>query len=76
MLAAFDYNGVHARTSGEVRASSPIGLAGTLHFDAQPPGQPAWTVNARIDGTTGAARRSMPTSPSRSPPTFTATSAI
>ena len=49
---AFDYYGAHARVSGEVRASRPIGLAGTLHFDAQPPGQPAWTVNARIDGTT------------------------
>jgi translocation and assembly module TamB len=47
---AFDYNGVHARTFGEVRASLPIGVSGTLHFDAQPPGQPAWTVNARIDG--------------------------
>jgi translocation and assembly module TamB len=47
---AFEYNGVHARTIGEVRASQPIGLTGTLHFDAQPPGQPAWTVNARIDG--------------------------
>ena len=47
---AFDYNGVHARTSGEVRAARPIGLTGVLHFDAQPPGQPAWTVNARIDG--------------------------
>ncbi len=46
------YNGVHARLSGQVRASRPIGLAGTLHFDAQPPGQPAWTVNARIDGNT------------------------
>ena len=48
--ATFDYNGVHARTFGEVRAAQPIGLSGTLHFDAQPPGQPAWTVNARIDG--------------------------
>jgi len=46
----FDYNGVHARTSGEVRATRSIGLSGTLHFDAQPPGQPVWTVNARIDG--------------------------
>jgi len=46
----FDYNGVHARTIGEVRAAQPIGLSGTLHFDAQPPGQPAWTVNARIGG--------------------------
>jgi translocation and assembly module TamB len=46
----FDYNGVHARVSGEVRALRPIGLSGTLHFDAQPPGQPAWTVNARING--------------------------
>ncbi len=46
----FDYNGVHTRTSGEVRAALPIGLSGVLHFDAQPPGQPAWTVNARIDG--------------------------
>jgi translocation and assembly module TamB len=49
---AFDYNGVHARFSGEVRAARPIGLTGTLHFDAQPPGQPAWTVNARIQGNT------------------------
>ena len=48
--ATFDYNGVHARTIGEVLAAQPIGLSGTLHFDAQPPGQPAWTVNARIDG--------------------------
>src|ERR1700676_3344793 len=48
---AFDYNGVHARTSGEVRAARPIGVSGVLHFDAQPPGQPAWTVNARIEGT-------------------------
>jgi translocation and assembly module TamB len=47
---AFDYNGVHARTSGEVRAALPIGLSGVLHFDAQQPGQPAWTVNARIAG--------------------------
>jgi translocation and assembly module TamB len=47
---SFEYNGVHARTIGEVRAAQPIGLRGTLHFDAQPPGQPAWTVNARIDG--------------------------
>jgi translocation and assembly module TamB len=47
---AFDYNGVHARTSGEVRAAQPIGLSGVLHFDAQPPGQPAWTVNARLNG--------------------------
>jgi translocation and assembly module TamB len=47
---SFEYNGVHARTFGEVRAAQPIGLKGTLHFDAQPPGQPAWTVNARIDG--------------------------
>jgi translocation and assembly module TamB len=47
---AFDYNGVHARTSGEVRAARPIGLSGVLHFDAQPSGQPAWTVNARING--------------------------
>ena len=48
--ASFDYNGVHARTFGEVRALQPIGLLGSLHFDAQPPGQPAWTVNARING--------------------------
>ena len=47
---AFDYNGVHTRTSGEIRAALPIGLSGVLHVDAQPPGQPAWTVNARIDG--------------------------
>ena len=46
----FDYNGVHARSSGEVRAAHSIGLSGVLHFDAQQPGQPAWTVNARIDG--------------------------
>jgi hypothetical protein len=47
---AFDYNGVHARTSGEVRAAQPIGLGGVLHIDAQPPGQPAWTVSAHING--------------------------
>jgi translocation and assembly module TamB len=47
---AFDYNGVHARTSGEVLAAWPIGLRAVLHFDAQPTAQPAWTVNARIDG--------------------------
>src|ERR1700728_83784 len=47
---SFEYNGVHARTIGEMHASQPIGLRGTLHFDAEPPGQPAWTVNARIDG--------------------------
>jgi len=46
----FDYNGVHTRTSGEVRAARPIGLAGVLHIDAQPPGQPAWTINAHLDG--------------------------
>jgi translocation and assembly module TamB len=47
---AFDYNGVHARSSGDVRAARPIGLSAVLHFDAQPPGQPAWTVSARIAG--------------------------
>jgi len=50
LAATFDYNGVHARTSGMVRAAQPIGLTGALHFDAQVPGQPAWTVNAHIDG--------------------------
>lgn len=47
---AFDYNGVHVRTNGEVLAASSIGLRGSLHIDAQPSNQPAWTVNARIDG--------------------------
>ncbi len=47
---AFDYNGTHSRTSGDVLAAQPIGLAGVLHIDAQPPGQPAWTINARLSG--------------------------
>ncbi|HEY4975617.1 MAG TPA: hypothetical protein VII41_18545, partial [Steroidobacteraceae bacterium] len=47
---SFDYDGVHARTSGEILAAWPIGLRAVLHVDAQPPGQPAWTVNGRIDG--------------------------
>jgi translocation and assembly module TamB len=49
-VGTFDYSGVHVRTSGEVRAANPIGLVGTVHVDAQPPGQPAWTVNARLEG--------------------------
>jgi hypothetical protein len=46
----FDYDGVHARTSGEVRAAHSIGVTGVVHLDAQPAGQPAWTVNAHLDG--------------------------
>jgi translocation and assembly module TamB len=46
----FDYQGVHARTSGEVRAAHSIGVTGVVHLDAQPAGQPAWTVNAHMDG--------------------------
>jgi translocation and assembly module TamB len=47
---ALDYNGVHILTDGEVLAASPIGLRGSLHFSAQPQGQPPWTAEARIDG--------------------------
>jgi translocation and assembly module TamB len=47
---AFDYQGVRVRVSGDVLARQSIGLNGALHFDAQPSGQPAWTVNAHIDG--------------------------
>ena len=47
---ALEFRGVHLRTSGEVRAAASIGLTGDLHADAQPQGQPPWTVNARVDG--------------------------
>jgi len=47
---ALDFRGVHLRASGEVRAASPLGLAGDLHADAQPPGKPPWTVNGRFEG--------------------------
>jgi translocation and assembly module TamB len=47
---ALNFHGAHLRTSGEVRAATSIGLTGDVHIDAQPPGQPAWTVNGRIDG--------------------------
>ena len=50
LAGEFDYNGVHTRTSGELRAARPIGLGGVLHIDAQPPDQPAWTINAHLDG--------------------------
>ena len=47
---AMEFRGVHLRTSGEVRAAASIGLTGNVHADAQPQGQPPWTVNGRIDG--------------------------
>src|ERR1039457_2767785 len=50
MAGALEFRGVHLRTSGEVRAAASIGLTGDLHADAQPQGQPPWTVNARVDG--------------------------
>ena len=61
----FEYNGVHTRTSGVVRAARSIGLTGVVHIDAQPQGQPPqgqppqgqppqgqppWTINAHFDG--------------------------
>jgi translocation and assembly module TamB len=48
----FDYGEVpvHVRTNGDVLAAQSIGLNGALHFHAQPENQPAYTVNARIEG--------------------------
>ncbi len=48
--AALNFHGAHVRVSGEVRAATPIGLTGNVHIDTEPPGQPPWTVNARVDG--------------------------
>jgi translocation and assembly module TamB len=48
--ASLDYRAVHLQTSGELRAAVSLGLSGDLHADAQPEGQPAWTVNARFEG--------------------------
>jgi translocation and assembly module TamB len=48
--ASLDYRAVHLRTSGELRAALSLALTGDLHADAQPQGQPPWTVNARFDG--------------------------
>jgi translocation and assembly module TamB len=45
------YRAVHLRTSGELRAAAVLDLRGDVYADAQPAGQPAWTVNGRIDGT-------------------------
>jgi translocation and assembly module TamB len=47
---ALVYRAVHLRTSGEVLASETLGLSGDLYLDAEPQGQPAWTVNGRFDG--------------------------
>jgi translocation and assembly module TamB len=46
----FDYGLVHIHASGDVLAATSIGLNGALHFDAEPPDQPPWTVNAQVDG--------------------------
>ena len=50
LAGEFVYDGVHTRTSGVVRAARSIGLAGVVHIDAQPQGQPPWTINAHLDG--------------------------
>jgi hypothetical protein len=47
---ALNFHGAHVRASGQVRAATSIGLTGDVHIDAQPPGQPTWTVNGRVDG--------------------------
>src|ERR1700693_4708520 len=47
---ALTFRAVHLRPSGEVLATENLGLSGDLHLDAQPPGEPAWTVNGRFDG--------------------------
>jgi translocation and assembly module TamB len=48
--STLEYNGVHVRASGQVRAANPIGVAGSVHLDAHFDRQPPWTVNARMDG--------------------------
>lgn len=52
---SLDYAGIGLQASGELLATRPLGLNGTLHVSAQPtrqtPRQPPWTINARFDGT-------------------------
>ena len=47
---SFDFEDAHVRTSGDILAAQSTGVVGTLHVDAQPENQPAWTVNARMVG--------------------------
>jgi translocation and assembly module TamB len=48
--AALDYNGIKLQASGEVLATRSLGLRGAVHFSAQQPIQPPWTLSARFDG--------------------------
>jgi translocation and assembly module TamB len=45
-----DYSGLKLQAEGEVKAASPIGLAGSARFTFDSPGQPGWLANASFDG--------------------------
>ncbi|HXN11333.1 MAG TPA: hypothetical protein VN859_08825, partial [Steroidobacteraceae bacterium] len=52
---SLDYNGIGLQAGGEILATRPLGLRGTMHVSSQPARQssrqPPWTVSTRFDGT-------------------------